>query len=157
MRTLSKWKALPPMISLTIVSSFSDVPHGRSQPTTMWGDVRSLQFCPHPYRFAHAVKPDAVVSAAPIDRPIPWHQPASSSSGRQISAKRTISRKAKHLSAAEQLQLAQNIHPRDRVRGENRDERIEARKLWHRLSAPTPEDPLDPEEGFAEVAIRTAK
>ena len=45
----------------------------------------------------------------------------------------------------------------DRVEEENRAERIEPRKLWRRLSAPTPDDPFGPVQGFADSAIRTAK
>ena len=41
--------------------------------------------------------------------------------------------------------------------GGNRDERLEARKLWHRLPDPTPDDPFGPEEGVTEAVIRTAK
>lgn len=100
------------------VDSLPDVSHGCSQPTTIWGDARSLQSCSQPERFLPAAKPDDdVVSTVPIDRSLPCHQHVSSSTDRQISPKKARNRNANHLSAVEQLQLTQYIHPRDRVRG----------------------------------------
>ena len=129
-------------------SSFSAASQGHSQPTTLWNDSRSLQSCSDPDRFAHAAKPDDVASTAPIDRSIPCRIHTSTVSDQLMIPKKTSGRKANHLSVVEKLRLTQYIHPRGREREENRVERIEARRPWHRLTAPTPEDPFDPEEGI---------
>ena len=138
-------------------TSFSDVPHGFPHPTTLWGDVRSFQSCSQSDRSRLAVDHNGVFPTAPIDLSIPCHQPMTSPNDQLCVPKKSNSRKAKHLSVEGQLQHTQNIHPRDRIRVVNRAERLEASKLWHRLSAPKPDGPLVPEEGFADAAILTAK
>ena len=99
-----------------------------------------------------------VCSHDPIDNTIPCHKSGPPEPVLARSKKmETTNRKPKPLSVDDQLRPAQHIHPRERVKGENRSGRLSPRQLRRRLKFPTPGDPFGPEECFGDSAIRNAK